>query len=241
MERLQKKIASSGYASRRKAEELISKGKVSVNGEIVREMGYKVSDNAKIEIDGEILTNEENVYYLFYKPINIVTTTKDDKGRDTVLDFFDTDKRIFPIGRLDFDTSGLLILTNDGKLSNLISHPSTKIEKVYTAKLEGIIDPISINKLKKGLVIDDKKTSPAKAKIKSINKKNRTSIIKLAIHEGRNHQVKKMCEAVGYPVIKLKRESISFLTLEDLKPGEYRKLTPKEVHKLYAISIENKN
>lgn len=155
MERLQKVIANSGYCSRRKAEEEITKGHVTVNGQIITELGTKVNVSDVIEINGTVLKKQdEKEYILFFKPREVVTTTHDDKGRKTVLDYIDTDLRIYPIGRLDYDTTGLLLLTNDGELANLLMHPKTEIEKVYVAKIEGILTGKEINKLKNGVVID---------------------------------------------------------------------------------------
>lgn len=235
MERLQKIIAQKGYCSRRKAEELISKGKVYVNGEKITTMGFKASDNDYIEVEGIPLNKKEDkVYYLLNKPRGIVTTTMDDKGRKTIVDLIKTDKRIYPVGRLDYDTTGLIILTNDGNLTNFLIHPKNNIEKLYVAKIKGIATKDRLAKMCNGVKINNKKTSKAKARIKKIDKKNNTSIVEIIIHEGQNHQVKKMFEAIGYEVIKLRRESISFLTLDGLKSGEYRELSIKEIKKLYG-------
>lgn len=235
MERLQKIIAEAGYASRRKAEELIKAGKVYVNGEKVTEMGFKVNGNDIIDINGKPLKKEEKEYYLLNKPRGVVTTTSDDKDRKVVTDLIETTKRIYPIGRLDYDTTGALILTNDGELTNLLNHPSSEIQKVYVAKIEGIVEPYKVKKLSDGVIVDGKKTSKAKVRIKKLDKKNDASYIELTIHEGRNHQVKKMFEAIGYNVIKLKREKYAFLDVNSLKSGEYRKLNTKEVKSLYAL------
>ena len=235
MERIQKVIAASGYCSRRKAEELISKGKVLVNGEVITEMGFKVSGNDYIEVEGNpINEKEEKEYYLLNKPRGIVSTSSDEKNRKTVVDLIQTNKRIYPVGRLDYDTTGAIILTNDGELTNLLTHPKNKVEKVYVAKIKGIITKEILAKLCNGVVIDGRKTSKAKAKILKIDKKNNTSIVELIISEGRNHQVKKMFEAINFDVLKLKREAIAFLTLDGLKSGEYRRLSLKEVKKLYG-------
>lgn len=234
MERLQKVIANSGYTSRRKAEELIQKGKVSVNGVVVYELGTKVNTTDLIEIDGNILQKEEQkVYYLLYKPRGVVTTTHDDQHRKTVVDLIDTQMRIYPVGRLDYDTTGILLLTNDGNFANAMMHPKNNIDKLYIAKVKGLIGKEQILKLQSGIVLDGKRTSKAKARIKKYDKKTDTSIVELIIHEGRNHQVKRMFEALGYEVLKLKRECISFLNLDGLKSGEYRSLNPKEIKKLY--------
>lgn len=235
MERLQKVIALSGYCSRRKAEELIQKRQVRVNGELITEMGYKVNFTDFIEVEGNPLNNsEDKVYYLLNKPRGIVATTKDEKGRKTVVDLIKTNKRIYPVGRLDYDTTGLILLTNDGELTNYLIHPRNNIEKVYVAKIKGLITKDEIRRLCNGVFIDGKKTSKAKAKILKIDKKTNSSVVQLIIHEGKNHQVKKMFEAIGYEVLKLKRESIAFLTLDGLKSGEYRELSIKEVKKLYG-------
>lgn len=233
MERLQKVIANAGYCSRRKAEEEIQKGHVMVNGKVVREMGIQVSSSDQIMINGTLLKKEEKEYILLNKPRGVVTTTSDDKHRKTVLDLIDTKKRIYPVGRLDYDTTGILLLTNDGELANLLMHPKNQIDKVYVAKVKGIMNGDAINALKNGVEIDGKKTSKARVKLRKTDRKNNTCMVEITIHEGRNHQVKRMFEAVGYEVLKLKRERIAFLDLSHLKSGEYRHLTPKEVKKLY--------
>lgn len=235
MDRLQKVIANSGYCSRRKAEELIIQGKVRVNNKIITEMGYKVSDSDTITVENKALNKETKEYILLYKPRGVVTTTNDEKGRKTVLDLIDTDKRLYPVGRLDYDTSGVLLLTNDGELTNLLIHPRNKVDKLYIAKINGIMDGNQIKSLENGVLIDNKKTAPCRLKIKRKDKKTDTSIVELTIHEGKNHQVKKMFEAVGLEVLKLKRERFAFLDLTGLKPGEYRKLSIKEVKMLYGL------
>jgi 23S rRNA pseudouridine2605 synthase len=233
MERLQKIISNSGYCSRRKAEELIEQGLVKVNGTVIYELGTKVNTNDLIEVNNYILKNENKVYYLLNKPRGVITSTSDEKGRKTVIDLIKTNVRIYPIGRLDYDTTGALILTNDGELANLIMHPKSNIDKVYIAKINGLIGKNQLLKLQNGVIIDGVKTSKAKARIKSYDKKTDTSIVEIIIHEGKNHQVKKMFKALGYDVLKLKRERIAFLDINNLKSGEYRMLNPKEVKKLY--------
>ncbi len=235
MERLQKVIAHSGYCSRRKAEELILNGKVKVNNKIVTELGVKVSSTDSISIDSKVLSKEEKEYILLNKPRGYVTTTHDEKNRKTVLDLIETNKRIYPVGRLDYDTTGLLLLTNDGQLTNILTHPKNKIDKVYIAKIEGVLSKEEIQSLEKGVVIDNYKTAPSKIKVKKVDKKNNNSLVQIVIHEGKNHQVKKMFEKVNHQVIKLKREKIAFLDLTGLKPGEYRYLNIKEIKKLYSI------
>ena len=235
MERLQKIIALSGYASRRKAEDLIKAGKVMVNGKVVRELGTKASFSDDIIIDGKKIEKEEKEYYIFNKPRGVITSTSDDKGRKVVTDYFETNKRLYPVGRLDYDTTGLLILTNDGELANLIMHPRNEIEKQYIAKLEGIIKGEEINKLKNGIVLDGTKCIPKRVKLREFDKKTNTSIVEIVICEGKNHEVKRLFESVSFNVLKLKRERIGFLTLGKLKSGEYRKLNPKEVKQLYGL------
>ena len=236
MERLQKVIAQSGVASRRKAEELILAKKVKVNGNIVSELGVKVSEKDVIEVNGTRLNREEKVYYLLNKPRGVITSTSDDKGRVTVVSLINEDKRIYPVGRLDYDTTGALILTNDGEFANMMMHPSNNIDKVYVAKIKGILSPSEIMQLKNGVVIDGFKTSKAKVKVKKLDKTSNTSIVELTIHEGKNHQVKKMFESVGKEVLKLKRERIAFLDLRGLTSGQYRKLSHKEVSQLYVLT-----
>ena len=236
MERLQKIIANSGYCSRRKAEELILNGKVRVNGEVINTLGSKVSYSDTIIINGVTLKLEPKEYVLLYKPRGVVSSAHDDKGRKTVVDIVESENRLYPVGRLDYDTSGILLLTNDGELTNLLIHPSHEVEKVYVAKIDDIVIPSLVKSLEKGIIIDGKKTGRARVKIKKIDKKKKSSLIELMIYEGRNHQVKKMFEAIGYHVSKLKREKFASLTLDGLKSGEYRHLNIKEVKKLYAIA-----
>ena len=235
MERLQKVIAESGYTSRRKAEELIVKGKVKVNGKVVTELGTKVSDKDEIEIDNKILVKETKEYYLINKPRGVITSTDDDKNRKIVTDLIPTDARIYPVGRLDYDTTGVLLLTNDGEFANIMMHPKSNIDKVYLAKLDGIIKGEQINKLKDGIELDHVKVIPSRVKLRKVNDETNTCIVEITIHEGKNHQVKRMFEAVGFHVEKLKRTRMGTFTVEGLKSGEYRKLTPKEVSIVYSL------
>lgn len=240
MVRLQKAIADSGFCSRRKAEEYIVKGKVFVNGERITELGSKVEGNEEIIVDGNAISKQDKEYYILYKPRGVISSTKDDKGRKTVVDFFSSNKRLYPVGRLDYDTTGIILLTNDGEFANMMLHPKNKTPKVYIAKLEGIIDGYSIKKIKSGIVIDGIKCIPDRVKLKSADKKSNTCIVEITIHDGRNHEVKRIFESAGYNVIKLKRESIAFLTLQGLSSGEFRKLTIKEVKQLYAYTNDIK-
>ncbi|MFT4413149.1 23S rRNA pseudouridine(2605) synthase RluB [Fredinandcohnia humi] len=237
MERLQKVIAHAGVASRRKAEELIQTGHVKVNGKVVKELGTKVSSNDKIEVSGIPLEREEPVYFLLYKPRQVISSVSDDKGRKVVTDFFpEIRQRIYPVGRLDYDTSGLLLLTNDGEFANLLMHPKYEIEKVYVAKVKGIPPKEKLRQLEKGIKLEDGMTAPARVKLLSMDKKKQTAIIELTIHEGRNRQVRRMFEAIGHDVLKLKREKYGFLTLRGLHTGEHRELLPHEVKQLRALA-----
>ncbi len=236
MERLQKYIAEAGYTSRRKAEDLIREGKVEVDGKIVKELGTKVSGKERIIVEGNLLKKEEKEYYLLNKPREVITSVSDDKNRKTVVDLIETDKRIYPVGRLDYDTTGVLLLTNDGEFANILMHPNNKIDKVYIAKIRGIIKGDAINKLKNGVIIDGKKTEKCRVKLRKTDLKNNTSMVEVTIHEGRNHQVKKMFDAVGFEVLKLKRERFGIFTLQGLTSGDYRRLSPKEVAKIFGLA-----
>ncbi len=236
MERLQKVIANLGYTSRRKAEELILNGKVKVNGIKVTELGTKVKSSDTIEVENTILDNQKNYeYYLLNKPREVISSVSDEHNRKTVVDLIATSERIYPVGRLDYDTTGAIILTNDGYLANKLMHPSSNVTKKYVAKVSGLVTGYEIKQLRSGIIIDNKKTAKAKVNLKKYDKKTDKSIVELIIHEGRNHQVKKMFESIGHEVIKLKREQYANLDLTNLKPGEYRKLTNKEIAILYSL------
>ncbi len=235
MERLNKYISKSGVCSRRKADELIMSGKVSVNGEVIRELGTKVSGSDVVEVSGNVIKNEIKEYYLLYKPREVISAVSDDKGRRVVTDFIDTNSRIFPVGRLDYDTTGIILLTNDGELSNILTHPSKDVEKEYLAKVRGFFKKEDALVLSRGVVIDGVKTKRAVFKLERYDKKSDASYVKVVISEGRNHQVKNMFSLLGYETLKLKRERYAFLTLGNLKSGEYRKLSLKEVKQLYSL------
>ncbi len=236
MERLQKVIAQAGICSRRKAEEMILQGKVKVNNKVVLELGTKVSSDDTIEVNGKVLAHaEEKEYYLLYKPEKTISSAFDEKGRITVVDLVPSKGRIYPVGRLDYDTSGVLLLTNDGEFAHILMHPRNKITKLYRAKVAGILSVLEIKSLKKGLVIEGRKVLPTYVKVKKVNKETQTTTLYIEIVEGRNHIVKKMMEALGHKVLTLKRERVAFFDLEGLKKGEYRPLTIKEIKKIYAL------
>ena len=233
MERLQKYLSSCGIASRRKSEELILAGKVKVNGKVVTELGIKVSEKDEVEVENMEVYRKEKEYYLLYKPEKTICSVSDEKGRTTVVDLIETDEKIFPVGRLDYDTTGLLLLTNDGELTNKLTHPKGFVEKTYIAKVSGIVTGKEIHELEEGIELEGVKTKKARAKLKKIDKKNNKSYVELTITEGRNHQVKNMFAALGHKVLKLKRISYAFFDLDGMKIGEYRRLTSKEVKQLY--------
>ncbi|TKC19767.1 pseudouridine synthase [Robertmurraya kyonggiensis] len=242
MERLQKVIAHAGFASRRKAEQLIIDGQVKVNGKVVKELGLKVSPTDRVEVNGIPVEKEEPIYFLFYKPRGVISSVMDDKGRKVVTDFLpELKQRVYPVGRLDYDTSGLILLTNDGEFANILMHPKNEIQKVYVAKIKGIPSREKMRSLERGVQLEDGKTAPARVKVISIDKKKQTAIVELAIHEGRNRQVRRMFEAIGHPVMKLKRESYGFLTLKGLSVGDMRELTPHEVKQLRALATTKPN
>lgn len=236
MERLQKVIANSGYTSRRKAEELIINGHVTVNGEIINTLGYKVNNNDIICIDGNTLSkNTVKEYYLLNKPREVICSVTDDKNRKTVVDLIKTNARIYPVGRLDYDTTGIIILTNDGELANILMHPKHKIYKSYIAKINGILNEEDFKKMRKGILIDDRKLIIDNVKVRKIDKIKNTSLVEVTIHEGRNHIVRKLFEKLGYDVMKLTRNKFAFLTDEGLKSGEYRELSVREIKALYNL------
>lgn len=235
MERLQKVMAEAGVASRRASEKLIAAGHVQVNGQTVTTLGTKVAAKDKIEVDGVPLHREKHVYYLLNKPRGVISSAHDEKGRRTVVDILREDEieeRIYPVGRLDYDTTGLLLLTNDGALANKLMHPKFAVDKTYVAKVKGLISNDNLKQLRMGVKIDGRRTKPAKTRLKATDREKKTSIVQLTIHEGHYHQVKRMLAAVGHPVIKLHRESYGFLNLQGVQPGDYRELRPEEVKRL---------
>ena len=234
-ERLQKVLANSGIDSRRKCEQYILDGRVKVNGIVINQLGTKV-DPSKDEIlfdDKKISLNNEKLYILLNKPIGYVTTVKDQFNRDTVLDLINISERLVPVGRLDMYTSGALLLSNDGEFVNKITHPRHEIEKKYNVTIIGITTQDDIKKLEEGVIIDDDyKTKPAKVKILKIDKEKNRSRLQITIHEGKNRQIRKMIDAIGKKVEALHRSQIGFLTVKDLRIGEWRKLSNDEVKKI---------
>ena len=239
-EKVQKIIANKGFSSRREAEKLIANGKVYVN-DVKVTLGDRAKPTDKIVVNGITLENEEKVYFLLNKPRSVVSTSHDEKGRKTVVDLIETDKRIYPVGRLDYDTTGLIILTNDGTLTNILTHPKKSVPKTYLAKLNKVFEVEDLYKIKDDLKIDGKRVYVDKIKIKRNDKKNNTSFVEITIHEGRYHIVKRLFEKVGYDVVKLTRTSYGNLYLGKLQSGEYRRLKKKEIIELYKYGKENKN
>ena len=238
MERLQKVMAEAGVASRRASEKLIATGHVQVNGQTVTTLGTKVTAKDKIEVDVVPLHREKQVYYLLNKPRGVISSAHDEKGRRTVVDILREDEieeRIYPVGRLDYDTTGLLLLTNDGALANKMMHPKFAVDKTYVAKVKGLISNDDLKQLRTGVKVDGRRTKPAKTRLKGTDREKKTSIVQLTIHEGHYHQVKRMLAAVGHPVIKLHRESYGFLNLQGVQPGDYRELRPEEVKRLNRL------
>ncbi|WP_026487593.1 pseudouridine synthase [Caldanaerobius polysaccharolyticus] len=236
MERLQKYMARSGVASRRKCEELIKSGHVSVNGRVVTDMGVKVDPDVDVvQVDGRVIKpSGKKVYIMLNKPVGYITSVKDQFGRPTVIDLVDyTQERIYPVGRLDYDTSGLLILTNDGELAYKLTHPKHEVPKTYLAVLKGVPDEGDLEKFRSGLRIENYVTSPAEIKVLDVFKNS--CQVEIKIHEGKNRQVRKMCESIGHPVVSLERTAIGEISLGDLKQGQWRFLSSEEIEYLCKL------
>nr|WP_255724469.1 pseudouridine synthase [Shimazuella soli] len=241
VERLQKILAQAGIASRRQAEVLIQEGKVQVNGQVVTELGTKVDpDSDHILVKGKLIQKEQKRTFIFYKPLYVISSMSDPQKRKVVPDFFRHIKeRVYPVGRLDYDTEGLLLVTNDGELANHLLHPRFEVEKQYIATVKGIPDENSLEQLRKGVYLEDGLTAPAE--VKMIQKKDEDAKIKLTIHEGRNRQVRRMCKAIGHPVMHLIRTRLANLTIKGLKRGEFRELTSQEVKSLKKLLSGERN
>ncbi|MDF2564681.1 MAG: rluB [Massilibacillus sp.] len=237
MERLQKVISQAGIASRREAETLIKEGRVVVNGKVISELGTKVDINKdKVRVDGKLIASQENIYILMNKPKGVITSVKDDRGRKTVIDLLEgVSQRVYPVGRLDYNTEGLVLLTNDGELTNSLIHPKYKVYKTYIAKVQGIPSEDKLDLLRIGIKLEDGVTAPAKVNILDIDPSNNITTFEITIHEGKNRQIRRMCDAIGYPVKNLKRIKFATLTLEGLRRGQYRLLSVDEVENLKTI------
>jgi 23S rRNA pseudouridine2605 synthase len=237
LERLQKIISRAGIASRREAEVLIQNGRVSVNNVVIKELGAKADlEHDVIKVDNRPLSDEKKIYILLYKPKGIVTTLHDPEGRKTVTDLVkEIKERIYPVGRLDYNTEGLLLMTNDGELTNILTHPRHNIDKTYVAKVKGITCEEKLDLLRIGVKLSDGMTAPAKVIVKNYDYNKNSTSIEITIHEGKNRQVRRMFEVIGYPVNQLKRTKYAFLTLDGLKRGQYRYLESKEVEDLKKL------
>ena len=233
--RLNKYIANAGIASRRKADELTKNGNVKINGHVMKEPGYDVLPDDTVEVNGRVIEqNEKKVYIALNKPRGFVTTMSDDKDRLTVADLVsDIPERIFPVGRLDYNTSGLLLMTNDGELANRLAHPKHHVEKTYRAKVAGVLSGKKLNRLRKGVDIGGFVTSPAKVTL--IKQTQRSAVAEITIHEGKNRQVRRMFKAIGHPVLELCRTGLGDLTIGRLAVGQCRKLSPAEVEYLKRV------
>jgi len=242
-ERLQKIIANRGYTSRRNAETLITQGRVKVNGVKITELGAKFPLNVEILVDNKVVGQENNkLYYLFYKPRLVISTLYDPKDRKTVKDFFKkVPGRVYPVGRLDYDVSGLLIMTNDGEFANFVMHPRYEFKKTYQALVDGIISKKDVHQLVSGVIIDENyRTKALEAHLVNVDKEKNYSIVEMTIAEGKKHHVKKMFAAANLPLRRLMRTRIENLEIGNLKPGEYRELKPHEVKYFYGIYKANK-
>jgi len=231
--RLQKFLAHAGIASRRAAEDIIRQGRVTINDKIITDMGVSVAETDLVTVDGKLIENEEEkIYIMLNKPVGYVSSAKDQFGRPTVLDLVkDINKRLYPVGRLDYDTSGLIILTNDGDFTYQITHPKHEIDKVYEALIYGILSDSEIKRFEEGLQIDDYTTSPAKIIICKVNRIN--TLVHITIHEGKNRQVREMCAAIGHIVLTLKRVAIGPIALGNLPEGKWRRISDTELKSLY--------
>jgi len=244
--RLQKWLSAAGVASRRKAEEIIADGRVSINGVVVTELGAKANTASDVvSVDGKAVEIEQKkVYIMLHKPEGVVTTVTDPYGRPTVMDLVSAETRLYPVGRLDLDTSGILLMTNDGEWAQKLAHPKHEIKKMYVVVVKGVPTAECLRKLRQGVLIDGKKTAPAQVRlleqISITETKLQNSKLTITIHEGRNHQVRNMCEVVGHKVVSLKRVEIGGILLGTLPKGDWRHLTPKEVKSIIGQKIKKK-
>ena len=243
MERIQKRIASCGVASRRKAEELIKEGRVKVNGVIVETLGYKLNPNDEVTVDDVVISKVQKQYYVLNKPRAVISSAEDEHDRKTVLDFCSKEMlkdRLYPVGRLDYDTKGVILLTNDGDFMNRMVGPQSGIQKEYLVRIKGIITQEEIQKLEKGIIINGHQTLPALVDIDSVDRKNNSCLVRITITEGINHQVKEMFASIGHEVKKFTRVRFGNIRIDDLHEGEVRRLTPHEVKVLFELSKASK-
>jgi len=232
-ERLQKILARSGVASRRVSEDLIDSGRVTINGKVAT-LGDKARELDQIELDGiPVLRNPDLVHYLLHKPRTVLSTASDPEGRETVVDLVPSEARVFPVGRLDADSEGLIILTNDGDLTQRLTHPSFGVPKEYLSHVEGVPSRSAIRRLREGIELEDGMTSPAEVSMPQ------DGLLRIVIHEGRNRQVRRMCDAVGHPVLRLVRVRIGPITDPALSAGDWRTMTRDEVRSLYEAAINS--
>lgn len=240
LERLQKILAQAGVASRRDAEKFIIAGRVKVNGHVIRELGAKADgDYDKIYVDGDLINVKKKVYYMFNKPRGVVTTLYDPEGRKCLSDFVkNLPERVFPVGRLDYNTEGLLLLTNDGNLTQILTHPSHEVSKMYLVKSVGIIPDRKLDKLRMGVELEDGVTAPAIVNLRSYDYEKNVTYFDITIHEGRNRQVRRMCDVIGFPVRDLKRIKIGSLTLSGLGKGKIRELEDAEIKSIRQSEIK---
>ncbi|HMF04492.1 MAG TPA: pseudouridine synthase [Acidimicrobiia bacterium] len=238
--RLQKVLARAGFGSRRAAEALIADGRVTVDGAVAR-LGQRVGPGReRVEVDGvPVSVRDDVVYYLLNKPRRVVTTARDPEGRVTAVDLVPSEPRVFPVGRLDYETEGLLVLTNDGELAELVTHPRHGIEKTYLVEVGGVPSRATIRALREGVTLDDGPTAPARVRV--VQRRGENAALEIVVHEGRNHVVRRMCDAVGHPVRRLVRTRVGPIADRRLAPGEWRPLRPREIRALYAAATASPN
>ncbi len=242
MERLQKVLAKAGIASRRKAEEYIAAGRVKVDDVVITQMGFQVKKGSVVKFDNEVVAGENKVYYVLYKPRRVISTVSDPRGRKTVLDIVQVNERIFPVGRLDYDTSGLLILSNDGEFTNLLTHPRYHLEKKYEVSINGVLDQSQCDEIQAGMTLSDgTQVQSADISLKRINPNTNTSEWFITLREGKNRQIRRMMETFGFEVKRLHRYQFAFLSLNGIKLGTYRRLKPFEVKRLIELAKTGKD
>jgi 23S rRNA pseudouridine2605 synthase len=242
-ERLQKILAEAGIASRRKCEEIITSGRVMVNGEVVKTLGVKVDPTLdEIQVDGKYINQQKKIYVLLNKPKGVITSATDPGGRKVVTDFLPgITERVYPVGRLDYDTEGLLLLTNDGEFAHMLTHPKHHVPKTYQATVKGVPHGSLLDKLRAGVKLDDGMTSPAEVEYADINPEKNETIVQITIYEGRNRQVRRMFESISFPVIRLKRIKFGPIFLTGVPRGKYRHLSPNEIKELKDAAMQTHN